>query len=216
LILVLSPVVVFSVINPRILDLKITGIEKLRPEDEAVLTGTWESSQANAAELCTQQGGTPTTVSGGTIRCTAKAGASCPTYPEGSTKISPDQEACCTKQDKCTLQKDPRSQTFCACGTSATPTAPKTNYILSFYAFSRDAAGTKICYVRGGHLVASDSSCQTELASLKKGVPAGTPTKGGTISSSDITIVKSCVATTDSSYDVSSIAVSTSLPSCAN
>ncbi len=134
LLLVLSPAIVFGIIDKRILSLCIDvsalgggtsscDAQSIAPPapDSAFnsagfpASGTWESTATGAAEECTKQGGTPT-VNGGSVRCTAAA-LNCPVFPTGSTKITSAQEGCCsdTIQAGCTLTKATRGQTFCSC-----------------------------------------------------------------------------------------------------
>lgn len=56
LILVLSPVIVFSIINPEILSLKIGGIDKLRTATSSPMVLVLTASEAE----CREKGGTPT------------------------------------------------------------------------------------------------------------------------------------------------------------
>lgn len=67
LILVLSPVIVFSVINPEILSLKIGGIEKLRPASTSTASSTDTGGTGTGSGTGTGNGGTGT------------SGGSCPT-----------------------------------------------------------------------------------------------------------------------------------------
>lgn len=123
LLLVLSPYIVFSIINPDILDLKIGNIEGLR---SSVVGGetreagkTWESTGADARAKCEEQKGTVTEPTPGTIRCTPAPTGTCPTYPEGLSTVDPAQQSCCAMQTRCELQALPRSQYRCSCGSAS-------------------------------------------------------------------------------------------------
>lgn len=88
LILVLSPVVVFSIINPKILDLKIGGLDQLKPQETSteLLWNSTTLSRSAANTKCTADGGTFSYVctSTGTPR-TPAAGQSC---KAGETPLS--------------------------------------------------------------------------------------------------------------------------------
>lgn len=133
LILILSPAIVFQIVNPNILNLQL-GFQNVSvspaPANSTVLTAgtTWESSASDATAVCKQQGGTPSTVSTAngisTIRCTPPADTdTCPaSFPEGTTDIQSNQQACCstTRQAGCTLNVGSRGQYSCTCTAPAT------------------------------------------------------------------------------------------------
>lgn len=114
LILVLSPVVVFSIINPEILSLKIGNIDKLKPESSTSAGG--RVVPAATAQECREKGGVPTgaepnivctvpadsDAADAAISCTnfrnitaIPAGATCDTYL-GDDKFAPIQQVCCS------------------------------------------------------------------------------------------------------------------------
>ncbi len=85
LILVLSPVVVFSIINPDILSLKIEGIEDLRPKNDVGATSgdglSTEISDGDTTTACKAKGGKAALFCGSTANGTQDvlAGNTCPT-----------------------------------------------------------------------------------------------------------------------------------------
>lgn len=86
LVLVLSPVIVFSIINPKILDLEIGGLSQLGTKSEELLwTDTTLSSKA-ASERCSSEGGTFEYVcrSAGDTNRTISAGQSCKAGESGT------------------------------------------------------------------------------------------------------------------------------------
>ena len=107
LILVLSPVIVFGIINPDILSLKIDGIEKLRIAD----------TTAPAAEVCTPACTDGKVCTNGA--CAAPApGGTCSTLANGAAVGTSALQACCSAQAGCKVQVPTGSSTAtptCSC-----------------------------------------------------------------------------------------------------
>jgi len=92
LILVLSPVVVFSVINPEILSLKIGNIEKLAPAFEGADRVLWTdttNSRSTAKARCETDGGV--------------ASFTCQVPGSGEARVVPITEACAAGEDGITV-----------------------------------------------------------------------------------------------------------------
>lgn len=123
LVLVLSPAIVFGIINPKILnlDLDVSGLQSSPKTDTTVPQGnTYVDNQPGAQVRCADKGGrsTPNNSTGGTL-CTLPTG-SCPVFTSGSD-ITPivgaPMEACCTAQKGCTVSKNTPKSTYCQCVT---------------------------------------------------------------------------------------------------
>ncbi|MES2668467.1 MAG: pilin [Patescibacteria group bacterium] len=118
LILVLSPVIVFSIINPDILSLRINNLDKLAP---------------TAGETAGQGDGSCSTVcdaSEGQIcrsgQCVEVTDDTCPTTPIGNGVSVPSErgQRCCAAQTGCTVQAgigDPNAIPVCSCTAPAAP-----------------------------------------------------------------------------------------------
>lgn len=181
LILVLSPVIVFSVINPEILTLKIGNLEKLGTQiksGDVVAGSPWESTASNARQLCLDQGGTPTEPTPGTIRCTPKttSGETCTTFPVGvSTVSSAKQQTCCSNQNSCSLNALPKGQYQCICE------APAGTLSTSCSAFAPIQAtySSQTCDYTSGFQQISNTCCiATSGTGATTGKCCGKPTTG--------------------------------------
>lgn len=122
LILVLAPTIVFSIIDPRILSLRI-GVEGLGFEEagEFNFTSCEEgdscdvSDDPDAAENCTDRGGTPVTLVNGSIQCNLPSEGQDSLFPLGSTQISQSQIQACETQSGCEARTANQNQYTCAC-----------------------------------------------------------------------------------------------------
>jgi len=116
LILVLSPVVVFSVINPEILNLRIGGIDQLDSAAQGAATctpactgGKVCDNGACVAAAASQGDGTCTaSCAAGKVcknrQCVAIQAGSCPTIANGATVASAAEQTCCAAQSGCKVQ----------------------------------------------------------------------------------------------------------------
>jgi len=97
LVLVLSPVIVFSIINPEILSLKIGGIEKLRPEPGATTTPTVVAPAGGG-----NGPGAPPPI----IPATGEVNGACSVYRNGQVIPASDTigEQCCGAQRSQTVE----------------------------------------------------------------------------------------------------------------
>lgn len=143
LILVLSPVVVFSVINPEILTLKINNIENLRSTltQEAIDETLWSdtsSSRADARARCEAQGGTPV------FTCTP---------PGGTARVVPASQACAAGEDGITI-----------CRRNAT-TPPSDQACSAYSGFAVSATG--VCNGANGYTQVSASCSAEKCGSLQ-------------------------------------------------
>lgn len=124
LLLILSPAIVFGIINPKILSMDL-NFGSISATDHDIISSPWESTDANAKNTCTQEGGVPTVSSSGTVRCTPAANSnSCSATPftPGVHSVTADQQTCCTVQTGCKFQAKARSQYVCTCEAPQTTT----------------------------------------------------------------------------------------------
>ena len=123
LILVLSPVVVFGIINPDILSLKIDGIEDLRVADPAPQAPATCTPACTDGKVCTNGAcAAPAAGGGGT-------GGSCSTVANGSQVGTSALQACCSAQAGCKVQVPTGSSAAtptCSCSAPATQTQTQT------------------------------------------------------------------------------------------
>lgn len=111
LVLVLSPVIVFSIINPDILSLKIGRFDELRPVPQATTTNTGLGGGATAPDSV--------------IPATGTRNGACKTYADGEALPPNDYVAqqCCGNQQSATVSCEVRARTnrdytmteYCAC-----------------------------------------------------------------------------------------------------
>lgn len=101
LILVLSPVIVFSIINPKILDLKIDGLDTLATQDTIFTNNSqqalWQDTSATrdaARTRCVGDGGTPV--------------FTCQVPGSGTARAVPATEACKSGEDGITVCNAPK------------------------------------------------------------------------------------------------------------
>jgi hypothetical protein len=176
LVLVLAPTIVFSIINPEILNLNI-GADKLK-----VSTFTPTSSvgtNANGQQSCNVYTTKRAVVSSdGSNRCNANEVLA---QPICCNLNSPDQ-ICCAQ-------------------------VGATQYLLAGY-YTRTRTGEKSCRVLSTSYYASQDVCTSKIPLFAKPPP---PPPGTTLS--DLVVLKSCVAVTDTSYVVPTDAQN---PKCAN
>lgn len=124
LVLVLSPAIVFGIIDPRILDLKV-DTSVLTPDSAGSGSGPsangsdsgasgWTSSDAGAAATCREQGGTVVDNGNGSVTCHAASARTEP-FPTGSTGITADEYSACRAQTNCQVEARTRGQYVCQC-----------------------------------------------------------------------------------------------------
>jgi len=113
LVLVLSPVIVFSIINPEILSLKIGGIEKLRPITKVCEPACMGGTACVGGECVAPPNG----VGDGTCSIQCISGRVCKegqcivgtsnacttTYANGVVLPNVDAESCCAAQPRCSV-----------------------------------------------------------------------------------------------------------------
>ncbi|MEK9160922.1 MAG: pilin [Patescibacteria group bacterium] len=132
LLLVLSPAIVFGIIDPRILNLNV-GFDKLNPgqvgntdpnspfgPNGTMASGTWESNLPDAQEACQSQGGTPTVLDNGNVRCDQASAPRDQAFPHGRTSIEMNEVSACRAQNGCTVEALVRSNYNCWCSGSIT------------------------------------------------------------------------------------------------
>lgn len=115
LILVLSPVVVFSVINPEILTLKIGNIEKLR---SATSTASVVSAEVAANTLSVYTGPDR---AGAKVRCETAGGTAsftCTPKTGGTGRTVPQNEPCASSEDDHTVCRAPAGGISASCTTT--------------------------------------------------------------------------------------------------
>jgi len=121
LLLVLSPALVFGIINPDILDLEldVSGLSSDKKSGVVSQDNTTVSTSPTAEDDCKAKGGTakPDSSAQGAISCTLPTGT-CPVFVSpGSTRLTGEfLENCCVKQEKggCTVVKKTKA-TSCTC-----------------------------------------------------------------------------------------------------
>lgn len=121
LVLVLSPAIVFGIINPKILnlDLDVSGLKSApRTSTDTVIPqdNTYIDDQPGAQVRCADKGGRSVPGSSGTFICTLPTG-SCPvfsTVSSSTTIVGKPLETCCSAQSGCKVYSSTK-KTYCAC-----------------------------------------------------------------------------------------------------
>ncbi len=141
LVLVLSPVVVFSIINPKILDLQIGGLADLKPSDAGAFTSNLErvlwtdtaSSRTDAQARCTKAGGITV------FTCTPK---------DGAARVVSAAEACKAGEDGITV-----------CKASSTNTPQSKEACIATYASIQAVGPTQTCSTAQGYQTIPSGCC---------------------------------------------------------
>lgn len=197
LVLVLSPVVVFSIINPEILSLKINKIEDLNVNPEDVTTGSGSvcTPACTGGNVCVSGACvTPNGVGDGTCstdcvsgrecrqgQCVPMDTSSCTPLTNGQRITTPAAENCCAAQQGCavTVRNDPGSDlgisSFCSCSTTedeedADPTpTPGSNLIYGYRIFvERTSGGSPFMYTSQNRFPTADACSADMQATLNR------------------------------------------------
>lgn len=195
LVLVLSPVVVFSIINPEILSLKIDRIEELDVDLRDTETGTGAVCNPACEEglICASGGRcvSPAGQGDGTCSqtCNAAAGQicrsgqcvaitedTCPTTPIGNGVSVPSARAqrCCAAQTGCSVQTAVGSASsipFCSCTPdddqdTDTPQNPSSDLVYGYRIFvERTSGGAPFMYTSRSRFSTSQA-CSTDMETV--------------------------------------------------